>query len=104
MQSGEEEIGRALIKRTIKYIEKELPQYIRRPQRHTTALRHAAIEQDGQALDALQALLDERVYWKWRYLLQWPRVARLDDHIRFQQLQKRFNEEMESQQIGRAHV
>ena len=49
MQSGDEPIGRALIERTIDYLENESPRHIRRPERYSTALCHASLGQESQA-------------------------------------------------------
>ena len=94
MQSGDEPLGRALIERTIDYLENELPRHIRRPERYSTALCHASLGQESQALDALERMLDAGIYWEWRYLLRWPPLAALTDDPRFPGLQNRFEAEM----------
>ncbi|MEJ2534913.1 MAG: hypothetical protein P8008_05470 [Gammaproteobacteria bacterium] len=97
MQSGDEALGRALAERTIDYLEHTLPQYIRRPERYSTALCHAALGQTSQTLDALEALLEAGVYWDWRTLVQWPPIAALASEPRFLSLQERFETEMARQ-------
>jgi FimV-like protein len=97
MQSGDESLGRAMLERSIDYLENELPRHIRRPARYPTALCHAALGHEQQTLDALERMLDVGGYWRWRYLRQWPPISALAQRPRFKELEARFESGMRQQ-------
>jgi TolB-like protein/Tfp pilus assembly protein PilF len=105
MASGEKALGEQLLVRSIEYLETELPNYIERPERYGTAACHAALGDEDRALDALEASLEARQYHDWRWKVLWPPMAPLRDRPRFNELEGRFEREMERQraEVLRVH-
>ena len=94
---GAEDRGQELLFRAITFLEDELPDSVRHPERFGIDGCYVLAGQPEKALDILELQFENHFTVSWRWVLQRSLYDPLRDHPRFIELQRRFDARMAEQ-------
>jgi TolB-like protein/Flp pilus assembly protein TadD len=97
MQTGDEQLGRDLIDRTIEYVTVELPRYIEHTERHPLTNCYAALGDVDSALDELQRVADSNQLFVFRRAGVWPPTRILVNEPRYAEIMREYEARLEEQ-------